>query len=346
MENGFTSLHHDDANDLQRMPSSEEIRSAVWACGSDKSSGPDGFSFLFLKKYWDYFKGDVEKLVLDFMETDSLPRGLKINIAKSNVYGVGVSEENLEAMATLTRCLAGSLPFTYLGLPIGKNMKLTDSWCVMVDKFKSKLSNWKANLLSISGRLTLIKSVLGSFEVALETSEQTGLTLVRIIKAFHGMEAGLDEKDTWSWNWGRPITSGRTSNLLHILMHELRDVALSANPYSWTWSIGVHGVFSVADTRLHIDHSILSSSTIITRWNKGLPRKCPICNANVESNDHNFFSCEVASSVWDLIRLWCNISCPLPSSSHDWIVWIDNWPGSSLQKDRLYVVIASMFWNL
>ncbi|GKD50188.1 RNA-directed DNA polymerase, eukaryota [Tanacetum coccineum] len=136
--------------------------------------------------------------------------------------------------------------------------------------------------------------------------------------------------------------------------------------------IGVDGIFSVAVTCLHIDLSILPSSTIVTRWNKGLPRKvnffiwrlhldrlptrlnlskrgleidsilCPISKANVESNNHIFFHCEVASSVWDLIHLWCNISCPLTSSSHDWIVWIDNWPGC-LQKDRLYVVIASMF---
>ncbi|GKD99754.1 hypothetical protein Tco_1387738, partial [Tanacetum coccineum] len=40
--------------------------------------------------------------------------------------------------------------------------------------------------------------------------------------------------DNWSWNWRRPITSGRTSDLLHILMHELCHVALSANSDSWT----------------------------------------------------------------------------------------------------------------
>ena len=72
----------------------------------------------------------------------------------------------------------------------------------------------------------------------------------------------------------------------------------------------------------------------------------PICNANVESNDHVYFNCEVAASVFCLIRSWCNISCPLPSSSRDWLAWIDTWPGSSLKKDRLYVIIASMFWTI
>lgn len=180
----------------------------------------------------------------------------------------------------------------------------------------------------------------------------------------------------WSWQWRRPITSGRTADLLHILMLELSHIELSSNSDSWTWSIGEDGLFSVAATRLHIDHSTLPSSSIGTRWNKGLPRKvnifiwrlrldrlptrlnlskrgleidsimCPICNANVESNDHVFFNCEVASSVWCLIRSWCNLSCPLPSSSRDWLTWIDNLPGSSLKKDRLYVIIASMFWTI
>nr|GEZ42997.1 RNA-directed DNA polymerase, eukaryota, reverse transcriptase zinc-binding domain protein [Tanacetum cinerariifolium] len=33
---------------------------------------------------------------------------------------------------------------------------------ILIDRFKARLSSWKANLLSIGGHLTLIKSVLGS----------------------------------------------------------------------------------------------------------------------------------------------------------------------------------------
>ncbi|GJZ70184.1 putative RNA-directed DNA polymerase, eukaryota, reverse transcriptase zinc-binding domain protein [Tanacetum coccineum] len=45
--------------------------------------------------------------------------GLKINIHKSNVYGVGVSSNEVEIMASYTGCKVGFFPFTYLGLPIG-----------------------------------------------------------------------------------------------------------------------------------------------------------------------------------------------------------------------------------
>ncbi|GKA20013.1 hypothetical protein Tco_0699928 [Tanacetum coccineum] len=36
---------------------------------------------------------------------------------------------------------------------------------MLIDRFRSRLSTWKASLLSIGGRLTLIKSVLGSLGI-------------------------------------------------------------------------------------------------------------------------------------------------------------------------------------
>ncbi|GJW66293.1 hypothetical protein Tco_0120717 [Tanacetum coccineum] len=46
--------------------------------------------------------------------------GLKINISKSNLYGIGVSEEDLQSLARVTGCQASFFPITYLGLSIGR----------------------------------------------------------------------------------------------------------------------------------------------------------------------------------------------------------------------------------
>nr|GEX83742.1 retrovirus-related Pol polyprotein from transposon TNT 1-94 [Tanacetum cinerariifolium] len=43
-------LNSDQVFDLEDMVSNEEIKRAVWDCGSDKSQGPDGFTFEFFKK--------------------------------------------------------------------------------------------------------------------------------------------------------------------------------------------------------------------------------------------------------------------------------------------------------
>ncbi|GJS98495.1 hypothetical protein Tco_0819665, partial [Tanacetum coccineum] len=41
-------------------------------------------------------------------------------------------------------------------------MAATTNWDFLIDKFSKRLSNWKASMLSIGGRTTLLSSVLGS----------------------------------------------------------------------------------------------------------------------------------------------------------------------------------------
>ncbi|KAJ0938354.1 putative RNA-directed DNA polymerase [Helianthus annuus] len=48
--------------------------------------------------------------------------GLRINLGKSNLYGIGVSDSELGAMADVVGCTPDSLPFRYLGLKVGANM--------------------------------------------------------------------------------------------------------------------------------------------------------------------------------------------------------------------------------
>ncbi|GJZ71543.1 putative RNA-directed DNA polymerase, eukaryota, reverse transcriptase zinc-binding domain protein [Tanacetum coccineum] len=89
-----------------------------------------------------------------------LVSGLKININKCNVLGVYVSHENVANMAKVIGCGAAKLPLKYLGIPIGCNMARVSNWNTIVQRFSSKLSEFKARLLSVGGRLSLIKSIL------------------------------------------------------------------------------------------------------------------------------------------------------------------------------------------
>ncbi|GKC54223.1 putative RNA-directed DNA polymerase, eukaryota, reverse transcriptase zinc-binding domain protein [Tanacetum coccineum] len=88
--------------------------------------------------------------------------GLKINIDKSSVLGVGVSVEENAHMARIIGCGVSNLPFKYLGIPVGCNMSRCVHWNAVIQSFTSKLSSWKARLLSVGGRLLLIKAVLGN----------------------------------------------------------------------------------------------------------------------------------------------------------------------------------------
>ncbi|KAL8458477.1 hypothetical protein ACS0TY_036118 [Phlomoides rotata] len=60
---------------LVRAISEEEIRTAVWECGIDKSPGPDGFNFLFLRKTWNVIKKDVIGFVQEFERSGKFVKG-------------------------------------------------------------------------------------------------------------------------------------------------------------------------------------------------------------------------------------------------------------------------------
>nr|GFA91484.1 RNA-directed DNA polymerase, eukaryota, reverse transcriptase zinc-binding domain protein [Tanacetum cinerariifolium] len=70
----FATLSQEDSMELEKSVTLEEIRAAVWDCGSQKSLGPDGFSFLFLKSYWELLKEDVGNSVRCVLELFVMPR--------------------------------------------------------------------------------------------------------------------------------------------------------------------------------------------------------------------------------------------------------------------------------
>ena len=88
--------------------------------------------------------------------------GLQINFYKSSLMGINIDPSLLDHLASQLLCKVGSLPFTYLGLPIGGNSSRIKLWDPIISKIEKKLASWKGNLLSIGGRVTLIKACLAS----------------------------------------------------------------------------------------------------------------------------------------------------------------------------------------
>ncbi|GJX45177.1 RNA-directed DNA polymerase, eukaryota, reverse transcriptase zinc-binding domain protein [Tanacetum coccineum] len=88
--------------------------------------------------------------------------GLSINMHKSKLMGIAVDDDIVNQAAHSIGCLQLKSPFSYLGSRIGGSMSRINSWDDIVNKLLARLSKWKMKTLSIGGRLTLLKSVLGS----------------------------------------------------------------------------------------------------------------------------------------------------------------------------------------
>ncbi|GJU50597.1 RNA-directed DNA polymerase, eukaryota, reverse transcriptase zinc-binding domain protein [Tanacetum coccineum] len=216
---------------------------------------------------------------------------------------------------------------------------------------------------------------------------------VSLIKYVHGEDGGLDSArcathGTWANvvasihalhardiipnNTIRPIKGGRTSGMLAAMMDDIQNVNLNSKSDSWQWLLGKDGVFTVGETRKHIDNVMDSS----TRWNKFLLRKinvfmwrlsldrlphrfnlsrcgfdidsilCPICLKTAETKGHVFSTCEFAYDVWRLVRIWCDISNSILSSLEAWLEWIDGLARACVKKEWLYVIIGTTSWYI
>jgi hypothetical protein len=86
-----------------------------------------------------------------------LASGLKVNFLKSRLVGLNMSDDFLADLAQFFNC---SIPFPFLGIPLGANPRLSNTWTPVIERFHCKLSSWRHKFVSFVGRITLLKSVL------------------------------------------------------------------------------------------------------------------------------------------------------------------------------------------
>ena len=87
--------------------------------------------------------------------------GLKVNALKSEMVLIG-EVSNVHVLAEFLGCRIGSLPMTYLGMPLVTSHKSPTVWNPILEKIERKLAGWKKMYLSKGGRLMLLKSTLSS----------------------------------------------------------------------------------------------------------------------------------------------------------------------------------------
>ncbi|RVW49018.1 Transposon TX1 uncharacterized 149 kDa protein [Vitis vinifera] len=79
----------------------------------------------------------------------------------------GGSVENAEVLASELGCKVGSLPSTYLELPLGAPHKSVVVWDGVEERMRKRLALWKRQFISKGGRITLIRNTLASMPIYL-----------------------------------------------------------------------------------------------------------------------------------------------------------------------------------
>lgn len=90
-------------------------------------------------------------------------------------------------------CNSGSVPFKYLGLPIGADQRKKRTWAPVLEKVKERLGSWSTRCLSLGGRVTLLKLVL----------EATPIYYLSFFLAPQGIILCLESMfKQFLWGWG------------------------------------------------------------------------------------------------------------------------------------------------
>ncbi|RVW36770.1 Transposon TX1 uncharacterized 149 kDa protein [Vitis vinifera] len=86
--------------------------------------------------------------------------GLKVNLDKSNLFGINLDQNHLSRLALLLDCKASDWPILYLGLPLGGNPTACGFWDPVIERISRRLDGWQKAYLSFGGRITLLHSCL------------------------------------------------------------------------------------------------------------------------------------------------------------------------------------------
>ena len=76
------------------------------------------------------------KVILDDFATST---GLKVNFSKSSMYSINVPEAIMVSLAAVLSCQIGTMPFTYLGLPMGTTKPRMLDLTPLMDKIQKEV---------------------------------------------------------------------------------------------------------------------------------------------------------------------------------------------------------------
>ncbi|GJT57077.1 RNA-directed DNA polymerase, eukaryota, reverse transcriptase zinc-binding domain protein [Tanacetum coccineum] len=180
---------------------------------------------------WSQCNIDTITRVLEVFHRAS---GLRINMNKSKLLGISVDSSKVSQAAEKIGCMVLKTPFNYLGSRVGDIMSRIQSWSDVIEGMRSRLSRWKLKTLSIGGRLTLLKSVLGAipiYQMSLYKVPMKVLQNMETIRSrfFNGADC-TSKKPSWV-RWNNVLASKDSGGLGVSSLFALNRALM----FKWVW---------------------------------------------------------------------------------------------------------------
>ncbi|XP_026399497.1 uncharacterized protein LOC113295375 [Papaver somniferum] len=301
--------------------------------------------------------------------------GLKINFAKSEIFGVGYSGD-IAQFSSILGCYHGVLPTYYPGLPLGDKSGGVAKWEMIMERFIKYLTGWKKETLNRAGKIALINSVLASLPVYYMSlfvmPASVDKSLEQIMRKFLWNDnkvsrtkdltvADVFDANADDWNLLLP------RRMLHAARLELSGEIL--------WNTTSKGQFSVKttyDTLANDDFDPAHQHIFQFIWGQNLPPKICLflwtlshisfptrdmlrrrrievaptylsCNHH-ETVKHVFLHCSFAGTIWNHFKEKMKWNFTMPD---DLFTMLLSWGNSQLHAQQLqilHMIPISIIW--
>ncbi|GJU53304.1 RNA-directed DNA polymerase, eukaryota [Tanacetum coccineum] len=289
-----TRLNSDQALDLERPISCDEIRQTVWGCGEDKSPGPDRFtgynsSFVSLIP-----KNSDPKFVTDFhpislirclykvvtkilaLRLSTIISGLISDVQTAFVPGRKI----LDGPFIINELLAWCKHYKHQAMVFKVDFaKAYDSvrWDYLMDVLKSfgygdKWCGWIKGSLSASMASVLVNgSPMAEFQFFRGLKQSDPLAPYLFILVMESLHLSFSR--TVDVGIFKGIQIGKDFMLSHLFYADDVGVILSNSRDRWFWDMNGSGTYRVKDVRNMLDDFFLPKDEVATRWLPHLPIK-------------------------------------------------------------------------
>jgi hypothetical protein len=246
--------------------------------------------------------------------------GLKVNFWKSSLMGVNVSTDFLRLASAFLNCRVGSIPFKYLGLPIGANPRRVATWEPLLASLRKRLSAWGNKYVSRGGRIVLLNSVLNAIPIFylsfLKIPVQVWKQVRRIQREF--LWGGRRGRKRISWIKWDVICLPKKKGGLGVRDIRVVNISLLAK---WRW-------------KLLVDDQAVWKEVVKSKYGND------VCGKTEIGDEHRPWF----SSLW-----WRDICSIGQNLNHNWFAngvvrkmgnglktsfWRDKWAGDIPLKDR------------